>query len=495
MGQNMVTLPLVAVTLMVLPGCSSLTGRPLSGGPPPCEQNWMHQRKCEDTNGVPYALSRPRFSIQRKTLSGGKKASPVYEVVVSYEADVSRRFEVGMSKGVFTSDTFELSLDPTGRALALNSTRKDETGKTIAALVTAGAAATGVAAKAALLAKAKGLPLVAGLCSQIKTLAKGPLKQLDDQLKQLDDQQKQINDDRLKPEHDDIALNRRQEELDHEKEKLTQQLEDIVCTKEEASIGANPSPPNGCKTPDSLDASCRKQIKGVADKARKLLTSKLCGRDTYLEKKEIVSTDPSILLMWKSILSVEKLTADKGRNPDDPDPNEELAKELKRLRENADAAVAAAAKAPNDGEKKRAMEGAIDALRDAVEIVLNADERLNRRALGDRRKVLLKFLTANPPTGKRQAEAYAQYSAQLNAVDEALQGIVPKPGVPSTPLSDATDLTSTIDRGVLTERYRRALTDAEVEDRVALAHAEIGLGCVRAVVITAPEATRQSGGR
>ncbi|MBX3305913.1 MAG: hypothetical protein KF751_07650 [Nitrospira sp.] len=132
-----VRIALVAL-LSVSMGCASLDGRAVPSG---------KLSKAEPAKGISYYLPKPTFAILRKGLSGGKRAVPQYELAIGSVADESKRFEVGMSQGLFTSDTFDLKMGPGQTVTSLNSKRTDEIGPTFASLIGVGAAILPMVAK------------------------------------------------------------------------------------------------------------------------------------------------------------------------------------------------------------------------------------------------------------------------------------------------------------------------------------------------------------
>ena len=127
-------LGVITVALLAL-GCSTLEGRKVDAD--------------GEAVGIPYHLSRPTFSIVRKTTKGGRPAAPVFEIVVGREADPDRAFEVGMDSGWFTSDTFDVKVGASGGLESLGFESKDELAPTLAATVELLSTAAGYMALAA----------------------------------------------------------------------------------------------------------------------------------------------------------------------------------------------------------------------------------------------------------------------------------------------------------------------------------------------------------
>lgn len=466
-------------SLVAVASCSSLTGRPLAEPPAVCTTKFFLWTSCEEATGVPYSLSRPTFSIQQKTLTGGKKARSIYEIVVGYEADESRRFEVGMTRGFLTNDTFELTLDPGGRALSMNSTRADQTGKTIAALVTTAAAAAGVAARAAaVFSKPDKQAAAKELCDWIDQRFKP-------RFERIEAQEDQVELDASRPDHDQAAIDRRRRELDLGRI----QIEEGRCSIEEKKVGTDAAT---CTEP--IDDGCKALLNGIAKKASRVLAEQVCDTQRYVELAEPVKQDETIHLTWDLIAAVKKFAA--GTEPADI-----LIAQFKTLRKRVDialaeAVVAEANQSSDRDQTRHALDEAIKAYKRALKVVLDADQRLNERALASRRTLLLDFVSKKPPTGRGRGEDYAKYRAELDAVDQALQEVLPKAKAPEEVAAiDATDLTGTIDTGVLTERYARRLTDEEMESRVSMAHVEIGVGCATAIVIADPDRLAEGGAK
>ena len=130
MGKINIAHIIALIALCVQVGCSSLNGRHVSE----MTKDKVNNPVVETSSGVSYYLTKPTFEIQRKTTKKGEKAQPVYEVVIGAEPDPLRRFEVGMSQGWFSSDTFELNLAEDARVISLTGSSKDHTAKVIASL-------------------------------------------------------------------------------------------------------------------------------------------------------------------------------------------------------------------------------------------------------------------------------------------------------------------------------------------------------------------------
>lgn len=139
----------VTLLLMVaLVGCrSGLQGRavPAPAATRSADDEMEEDEEEDEAMGVSYFLTAPSFSIVRRA---GEDKDSTYAIEVSAVPDPERRFEVGMTHGWFTSDTFELKLTPAGVVSELNSKRKDEIGPTLIGVLKVAASAAGVAAKA-----------------------------------------------------------------------------------------------------------------------------------------------------------------------------------------------------------------------------------------------------------------------------------------------------------------------------------------------------------
>jgi hypothetical protein len=72
------------------------------------------------TSGVPYYLRKHRFRIVEKGKHDNKKARPVYELEVVYEADPTKGFYITMQRGGFANNQFDVNLGEDGRLLSVN---------------------------------------------------------------------------------------------------------------------------------------------------------------------------------------------------------------------------------------------------------------------------------------------------------------------------------------------------------------------------------------
>lgn len=123
--------------VLPLTGCASLTGRQTPAGAP---------TSMEDGVGIPYYLTRPSFSIQVKSLREGKRAKPIYELVMTPVPDPDHRYEIALKAGLFATDAFNLTLLEDGRLVSLGAASEDTTGAIIKGLGSFAAAAVKVGA-------------------------------------------------------------------------------------------------------------------------------------------------------------------------------------------------------------------------------------------------------------------------------------------------------------------------------------------------------------
>lgn len=433
------TLAPILLGMLMSTGCSSL-----KGGEVPKRDD-----QSEKVVGVPYYLTKPTFRVEQKTLHGGQKAQVVNEIVVTAEPDPASRFQVGLDPGLFSSDNFSLTISPDGRVTALSAKSTDETGRVVAE----------TAKFAAAIAK-----LVALSATNVKAVF-----------------------------------------TDAETNGLISNAEATTATAAidalMAVIDASPPP----QLPPPLPKSDLRNWKKSYEKLRKILiqgtetrTGPFKGLGELIENRDNIA--PSIMppkepSLVANVQSAEKAILDVYEDLEMLDAfQSEVAKYkpgtvatvFAGLRKEYRAALAAAV---HDPANKPAAINAAANIKDAIAIVLEADDELGKRGLGKRRDVLVRFLKTKiqPTSGGAAWKSYAQFSAALDSVYAAIAAAIGEtPSSESKTLPLGTQVTTRID-DVFVDRHSMPLGPSDRKMRLKLAGARIKTGGVGAVIIVSPQ--------
>jgi hypothetical protein len=385
--------------MLFIAGCSGLKGRRVTTGDPTAN---------ERTAGVSYYLVKPVFSIARKTTREGKPAIPKFELELAWQPDEQRRYEVGMSPGVFTSDSFELQLAPGGSAVALSSKRSDEVGKAV----------VGAVNLAAEIAKAAA-----------ETAAKAPV-----------------------PAAKGVAP-----------KPTTTRPWEPSCN----AVTETPTCP--FSQPALLDGKkCIAELKRtLAEEVRQLPQSNPCSEPVGSYRTPTPTPDAALSKRIQSeVTCLEALIAE--------DPPESLGEKLVGLKAALKKARAAAITDTNIDPSKPELKSASQRMDAALKLV-------DQRSSFERRDALAKLLKS-PATA--HAKGYAALSQEFDRIVKEIDDLVPS--AEDEPNSDATEVTSTIDKKVFVDQQCKPLSKEELDVRRKLAKARVLSGTADAVVITIP---------
>ncbi len=423
------------VVLLVGSGCASLEGRFVADGEPTSEDQAV---------GVSYLLTQPRFELQRKTLAAGKKATPVHEIVVAAEPDPSRRFEVGLSPGLFSSDSFEVVLAKNGTVTSLTSDSADVTAKVVAGLaefavgiVTLGAVpgpsgvGTGAPPPPHPLESARDAGVIGG-AESAEAL-------------------------RITPKLANGTA------TDAEKNAYKIVVTKVIKHLEDPEAKGSPHYPNVRERLDELDAATGGGLRDPVDDATEVDAVLAAMRDLEAFEQSIAKLEPK-----------------------PPPPVVKLMSDLKQALD-----VALAGRVAKRPGADAAFDKALAAYRRAVDLVLQADDALSKRALRTRRTELVRFLSKPIPDAAVLSEetAYAQFAAELNAVSSAIASVLGTSGSkPPEALPLATEVTSRIDEKVFVDRFLVPITPKALLDRhVSVARARVRVHQADAALVIHPK--------
>jgi hypothetical protein len=454
---------IVLFALSALVGCSSLEGRHVKA-----IEDIDGKPIIENAKGVSYYLTKPTFEIQRKTKNKGKSAQPVYEVVINAKPDPSRRFEVGMNQGWFTTDTFELNLSEDARVKSLTGSSSDQTARVIAGLGKLAAAVAGTVLKG-------GVGDLADLRPSCSPPSDAP---------------------RFSSELPGIFLIGSKNKLISSEES-----EQAVCYIDLCNKACPATPPplidskkfikiakdllKGLIETDSGDDT--QAFKGMKRRVKDLEGKDFTGLPPSSDKalNDIIPIEKNVIMAFNWIEILSNDIADENARNKSPSTVEIIAEIKKEL----DKAIAIAVKNPTTANKNK-VDRKAEKLRDAINLVVKADEMVNGRGLSKRRDVLSEFLKRPIPQNARKgmSKRYSNYAAQLNKVMVAINNLIGAGGGSSTKadLPLATEVTSRITRNVFVYRWNVALNQVELKKRMILAKARVTYGSSAAAVITFP---------
>lgn len=421
------------IEMVSVTGCSALKGRVV----PPTV--------AEDTHGavgISYYLPKPTLSILQKTLAGGKKATPQYEIAVSYVPDSTQRFEVGMSQGWFTSDTFHLKLTPNHTVSSLNSKRTDELGNTFASLI-------GLVAAVAPLAKSIFLPLTDAN----------------------DDLSKVLSDtDKTKFHADETAIRSALEKKQAMDPAVFQSWEKFAKQIEQGLIEGK-GPNNG-------------NFLGLTVMTNKVASYYQSGSEKESEPADDKATSyQSLIRRYEAILSEiqglrSQVTQDQKKLPG------QIAQALSDLQKEVLKELVVLVKTPGGDRSK--FTSALGNLKTAIRTIIEGRDAFDRKLL-ERRDLLTAFLAAAPPAvpTRDYGKVYVQFSEELGKVISSISSLVENDtAAPSDPLPLATDVTSRIEDRIFILRLRQPLSETQIyNDMVPIATAIVKYAKYDAVII------------
>lgn len=430
--------------------------------------------------GVPYYLTTPAFRIDQKTLHSGKKAQVVNEIVVTAKADPSRRFEVGLEPGWFSSDNFSLSIAAGGNVTALSSKTTDETGRVIGEFAKLAAAVAKLALSAPSLKKvisdAEKEHLIA---SADATAAEAAI----DALTAVIDETPKPSLAKALPKSELEAWGKVYKELrtafikgkDRSPaqggrfEGLGELIEARDCI---APLIMPPGPGDKVAAEENTGIPICPQPEDIAN-AKKVISTVVV----------VVNAEDAIIRLYDELTKLDdfqdKIDAHKPGT---------VSSVLAALRKKYEAALAIAVDNPTKANKQAATKAA-GKIKDAVELVLDADHELSGRALKKRRDVLVSFLDSKIDTSSRGNvwQSYEEFSKSLDAVLGAITTAVgetaPKK---SETLPRATEVTTRIE-DVYVDQHSAYLGQSDRKNRLKLAGARIKAGTADAVVIASPQ--------
>jgi len=506
MRRKILHILLVVLIVFVQIGCSSLEGRYINNDVP---------NEIEKASGVSYYLTQPTFEIQRKTTQNSKKAEPVYELVISATPDPKRRFEVGMSQGWFSSDTFELKLAEDARVKSITGSSADQTARVIASLGVLAAEVAGAVGTGGLTAQTAPHEMNA----LIRIFKDGYVNRLID-LAERDNATCYIGNiacTRTPPSHEDyikIAKKLKTNLI----ETVTTSFKGIEFQVERLEkIDPTGIPSSSKERFDFFsEEEQRRIVKNYAEymkeeekfsKANKKLLSENDLKEELkkIDKKyeELLKTDEIIETYVDSLTEVEKkvlkiydsiekvgesIVKAAGESP--PAPAVAIAKAISNLKKELDEAIAEAVKDPGDNDKVKAMKSKATKFKVTVSLVLQADELVNKRGLSARRDILTDFLKAPIARGASGniSKGYLDFASQLDKVMVAINSLIGSTTASSKSLPLATEITSRVTRNVFVYRWNKELGNEELNNKIQLAKARVSYGESNAAIITFPSA-------
>ena len=384
--------------------------------------------------GVTYYLSKPTFAIHAKGLKDGKAVSTLYEIEIGTRADPDQRYEVRLNTGWFVSDEFKLELSSDGRLSSIGVTSTDTTAASIKALG----------------------ELAASIISSGAFAREGQVK-------------KAI----------EFAMNK----------KLIVQAEVVQLTQIASYLRA------ALPIPDTDDKF--KQARAILKRIiPKILT--MARRDAqrfhWAESKK-ASAKATLISSYGALDTLrqvaERINLYLAPYPAEASAQSRIAKVFKAIRKTLDKNLAAYVESPKDATKKKAFEDQLEVYKHAARIAIEADEKINGRALNDRRMELLNFLKQTIPRAPSRdfGVTYAELRKQLSTVDEALSAILSPKGTETKKQA----LASEIIRKIEDPLEMRVSQGGDLDIPLLVARALVEFDLKAAAVVYTP-ATDQNGG-
>lgn len=432
----------VLFALLALSSCTTLEGRYIKD---------PKLRRIEPATGISYYLTKPLFEVHRRTLHEGKPAKPVSDVVITAVPDYSRRFEVGMRSGLFSTDSIEVNLTETGVISSLSAESTNVAGKVVAGLVNLVAQIAKVAGGFALAAKPGQPP---------------------------------------PPTEQDLL---RATIRDAEKAQLITQAEQQAADQFVLSVFTDFPVADLTGNPDidGFKVIAKKVLKHLSGVGKPGLAY-LSVRQTLQKLDEAIGIPPPPLrdvpdryksheqTVIKRLAETERLEIAVDALP----TPESVAQVMTRLKRAVDVELA---KRIAGAQNQRSFIKAVQDYKRAVKIILSADPL--GRGLGERRVLLTEFLKSPLPAGlaTQKRSAYEQFSKELRDVSAAISALIGSATPPMSPLPLATEVTSRISEDVHVVRFSERIGDPDTLSRqVRVARARVRFGEAKAAFIVHP---------
>lgn len=458
---------LLTAILLMVSSCAALRGQHLPLGTPPDGT----------ARGVPYYLTRPAFSIVRKTQKSAKKARAVYDLKIEAVSDPRRRFEVGPSGALFGSRKFTVTRAGS-TVTKLNSKSED---KTAAVLVGLTSTAVSVARSFLLLSKPRMLDQAVG-----KAHTDGVIEERDRQCLGclLNHDCRAVVDATLAPPRKPQCSKKcpsatRERVCDMVLfSKLVRRTEarTFDCLKQRVAVMQ-------CLSPQKCGAMITgdSQPKQGSCGGQETRESEKCSLE-----ESLAAVQRNVRKGYKHVMQLRELEARiaAARNASAATVDDRLRRQFNLLVQQAkEALVLELKKVPAQGTAP-ALPPAVLKLQSAVQLLLVAHGRVYGTELGAQRETLVKFLKT--PLKVKDAK---DLSAQMATLSKAIRAALPaKPAtkaVEDLPL--ATDITSTIQDKICVRTFAAPLDPRELQNRIVEARAEVLVGSRNAVIVTIPQ--------
>lgn len=470
MRKKFLHILLVILIVLIQIGCSSLDGRYVDNDVP---------EKIEVASGISYYLTQPTFEIQRKTTKDSKKAEPVYDLVIGGAPDPKRRFEVGMNQGWFSSDTFELNLTEDARVKSITGSSADQTARVIASLGVLAAEVAGAIGTGGTSLLASTLPTPEEEDKEIKKIFEAGRDADLIESKEFEtakcyiDHVNKIDNNCVKPSDGDYI-------------KIADKLK-------EGLIKTNTVKFTGIKTrvkileETDLTGIPHQIVEESASVKKTKEKTDTTGIVLQIKPVSVKEAEKNVLNLYDWIKKVdETIVKAKGSTPPIPTAVEAISKIKKEL----DVAIA---KTLKDPANRPEMLAKAKQFRDAVSLVVEADEKVNNRGLSTRRAMLSDFLKQPIPKGANGnvSKGYLDFASQLDKVMTAINSLIGSSTTESPEsLPLATEITSRATRNIFVYRWDKELKNEELNEelneKIKLAQARVLYGESEAVVITFP---------